>query len=326
MNPATELELGVVPQTDFTSQTWPIAAGMLQYSATAPDGCDMVDAGPAAWKQALAAIRHEGLTGVELSSQWLDLAGLGVAGRRALGEVLGQLGLDVMGYVVSGKPVTDPELGQENLAFTHRSIDAAHEMGIDIVCLGLHPFAPNRPGGPLWFWTDQDPSYHHDPDAWSRTVAAIRELGDHAGQLGVQLAVETYPGTPVGTAADTLRFLDAVGLANVGVNPDLGNLIRVQYPIEDWRYVAVELLPRANYWHVKNYSRAENPLTGFISTHPANLAEGIVNYRKALRYAVTHGFASPLIVEHYGGDGLAVSAANARYLRRVLAWILGEDI
>jgi hypothetical protein len=73
---------------------------------------------------------------------------------------------------------------------------------------------------------------------------------------------------------------------------------------------------------VKNYSRTENPLTGLITTHPANLAEGIVNYRKALRYAIVCGFSAPLVVEHYGGDGLAVSAANASYLRRVLEWVL----
>jgi len=34
---------------------------------------------------------------------------------------------------------------------------------------------------------------------------------------------------------------------------------------------------------------------------------------------------APLCVEHYGGDGLSVSASNRDYLRRILAVKLGQN-
>jgi hypothetical protein len=34
--------------------------------------------------------------------------------------------------------------------------------------------------------------------------------------------------------------------------------------------------------------------------------------------ALAHGFRSAFLYEHYGGDGLSVSAANRDYLRRIL--------
>ena len=34
--------------------------------------------------------------------------------------------------------------------------------------------------------------------------------------------------------------------------------------------------------------------------------------------ALAHGFHSAFLLEHYGGDGLSVCAANRQYLRRIL--------
>ena len=51
---------------------------------------------------------------------------------------------------------------------------------------------------------------------------------------------------------------------------------------------------------------------------------GTLNYRRAIKVALEAGFTGPLCVEHYGGDGLSVSAMNALYLRRILAVATGE--
>lgn len=81
----------------------------------------------------------------------------------------------------------------------------------------------------------------------------------------------------------------------------------------------VELtVPLANYWHVKNYFRAEHPATGIVLTHPAPPESGIINYRAAIGDAITYGYQGAFVVEHYGGDGLSVGSTNRDYLRRIL--------
>jgi len=111
-----------------------------------------------------------------------------------------------------------------------------------------------------------------------------RELADHAREVGVEVSFELYEGTYLGTADSALRFLADIDRDNVGLNPDLGNLIRMQQPIEPWESMAVKTLPFANYWHVKNYARAENPNAGIYLTSPTSLAAGLIDYRRAIAF------------------------------------------
>ena len=78
-------------------------------------------------------------------------------------------------------------------------------------------------------------------------------------------------------------------------------------------------LPYTNYWQIKNYYRDHDPATGAYATSPAPVESGAIDYRKALELALEAGFDGPICTEHYGGDGLGVSARNRDYLRRVLA-------
>ena len=103
----------------------------------------------------------------------------------------------------------------------------------------------------------------------------------------------------------------------MGLDPDLGNIVRLHRPIEGWRDMLTAMLPYTNYWQVKNYSRVEIG-DGAFSTHPTPLELGVINYRDAIRDAIDAGFNGVLCCEHYGGDGLGVSAMNMRYLRTLL--------
>ncbi|MGH6806001.1 MAG: sugar phosphate isomerase/epimerase, partial [Ensifer adhaerens] len=93
---------------------------------------------------------------------------------------------------------------------------------------------------------------------------------------------------------------------------------RLHRPVEHWQEMMAKVAPFAKYWHVKNYNRTEDETSGLIVTHPAPLEFGMINYRTAIRLALSHGFQSPFLCEHYGGDGLSVSATNRDYLRRIL--------
>jgi sugar phosphate isomerase/epimerase len=313
------LDDAVVPAgTGLDAATWPIGAAMLQFPGTAQGGTSVLDAGPDHWRRQLRRIKREGFDVVEVPSNWLPLADMEPAARKAFTEVLADVEMSVCATSMVRMSVIDPQHADDHLAATHRGIDAAAEIGAPLICLGLHePLLPAQTAIP-WFWTVPGPVNPPDPSLRATAVARFRELGDHAASVGVAVSLEVYEGTYLGDADSSVAFLNEVGHDNVGLNPDLGNLVRAQEPIEPWEAIAVKLLPLANYWHVKNYARSENPLTGTYFSTPATLPAGLIDYRKAVRYAIASGFRGAFLAENYGGDGLAVSADNARYLRRLI--------
>ena len=166
-------------------------------------------------------------------------------------------------------------------------------------------------------WQD-DPS----PEARATAASRIRELAEHAQRNGQQITLEMYEDTYVGTCDDAVAFLQEVDHPACGLNPDIGNFIRLPRPIEPVPQMFEKTLPYANYWHVKNYSRDEDPASGVISTFPVPMDFGLINYRAAITRALELGFRGAFLCEHYGSDGLGVIARNRAYIREVLATLI----
>jgi hypothetical protein len=83
-----------------------------------------------------------------------------------------------------------------------------------------------------------------------------------------------------------------------------------------------KVLPYANYWHVKNYLRDEDPATGQVMTFPVPMDFGFINYRSAIRQALQLGFHGAFLCEHYGSDAITVIGKNRAYVREILATLL----
>lgn len=307
-----------VPAPAWTRETWPIAAAMIQYPNLLADGRSVQDQSVEEWAATLDDVVDAGFTELDPTDSWLRLADLSPARLDAFVALVRSLGLTIPAISTSRRSVIDAVHGDAYLAYGHRVIDTAKAIGAGAVSFGL--FEPLTAGQKkaLWFWTVDGPRNPDDPAVWQKAVARIRELGRHAEELGIEVALEMYEDTYLGTADSSVRFVEAVGLPNVGINADIGNLIRLHRPVEHWQEMMEKVAPFAKYWHVKNYTRTEDPGTGAIVTHPAPLETGIINYRAAIRMALAHGFRSAFLCEHYGGDGLSVSAANRDYLRRIL--------
>lgn len=315
------LDDAVVPaDSGLDAASWPIAVAMLQFPGTAPGGLGVREAGPEYWKRQFRRMRRLGFGAVEIPSAWLPLADMTPTERRSLADALAETGLSVAATSMVRMSVIDPDpaLALANLEATHRGIDAAAEIGSPIVGLGLHEPLTDAEVAIPWFWTMPGAQNPPDRALWDLAVSRFQELAEHAQRVGVALSIEVYEGTFTDGADAMVAFVEDIDRANVGVNPDLGNLTRQQSPIEPWEAMAVKLLPLANYWHVKNYSRIEDPLTGRYYSVPSTLPVGLVDYRKAVRYAIANGFRGAFLSENYGGDGLGVSADNARYLRGLI--------
>nr|WP_274637030.1 sugar phosphate isomerase/epimerase family protein [Microbacterium bovistercoris] len=302
----------------LTADDWPIAAAMLP----------MGDAHPVAgspppvdrWLADLTEVADAGFADLDLTDSWIRSGDLDAANLARLRECLGEAGLTPASLSAIRRSVIDERHGTEHLAYGHRTIDAAAALDIPVVSVGLHRALTDRQRAQLWFWTVQG---HRDPfgdeDAWALAVARLRELGRHAADVGLVLSLELYEHTFLGSAESAVRLVEEIGLDAVGLNPDIGNLIRLHEPVEHWRAIAEATMPFANFWHVKNYTRDEDAAAGLVSTVPTSLELGLIDYREVVKIAVRHGFQGVICVEHYGGDGLSVSATNRDYLRsRVL--------
>ena len=302
----------------WNRETWPIAAAMIQYPNLLPDGRSVQDQSVEEWAATLDDIVDVGVTELDPTDSWLRLADLTPARRDEFMGLVRSLGLTVPAISTSRRSVIDAAKGDEYLAYGHGVIDTAKAIGAEAVSFGLFEPLTDAQKKTLWFWTVDGAKNPDDPAIWQKAVSRIRELGRHAEELGIEVSLEMYEDTYLGTADSSVRFVQEVGLPNVGINADLGNLIRLHRPVEHWQQMMEKVAPHAKFWHVKNYTRVEDPVSGAIITHPAPLESGIINYRAAIRMALAHGFQSAFLCEHYGGDGLTVTAANRDYLRRIL--------
>jgi sugar phosphate isomerase/epimerase len=301
----------------YTAGNWPITAAMLPFPGAGAQGTHINDADPSAWAEALTEVKEAGFANADLTDSWVRPGDLDPGRLAEFKQTAHDVGIGTPAISAIRRSVIDGRNWEANLAYSHRTIDAAAELGCEVVSFGLHQAITPAQQEQLWFWTVEG---HKDPEGdretWGNAVVRLRELGRHAAEVGLLLSLEMYEDTYLGTADSSVRLVQDIGLANVGLNPDLGNLIRLHRPVEDWRELVAKTLPYANFWHMKNSLRDEDTARGMYVAMPAPMESGLINYREAFKVALSVGFQGILCTEHYGGDGLSVSASNQDYLRR----------
>ncbi|WP_396899244.1 sugar phosphate isomerase/epimerase family protein [Mycolicibacterium sp.] len=302
----------------LTRDNWPIAAAMINFPSVLADGTTTQDQDAEGWAATLEQVADAGFTEFDPTDSWLRVADLSPSRLQEFLDVVKSVGLTIPAISTARRSVVDPDFGDDYLEYGHRVIDTAAAIGAAIVSFGFFRALTPAQRNALWFWTVQGPVDSFDPIDWDRAVRRTRELGEHAAQAGIAISLEMYEDTYLGSADSSVKFVRDVDHPAVGLNPDLGNLQRLHRPVERWEVMAEKTLPYVNYWHVKNYFRTEDGTTGAIVTAPAPLELGVINYRKAVQMAIEKGFRGAFCTEHYGGDGLSVSATNREYLRRIL--------
>lgn len=301
----------------YTAGNWPIAAAMLPFPGTSARGTHVNDADSSVWAAALAEVKDSGFANADLTDSWLRPGDLSPDRLAEFRQTAEDVGIGIPAISAIRRSVIEEANWEANLAYSHRTIDAAAELGCEVVSVGLHQAITPEQQKQLWFWTVEG---HKDPagdqECWTNAVTRLRELGRHAAEVGVLVSLEMYEDTYLGTSDSSVQLVQDIGLTNVGLNPDLGNLIRLHRPIEDWREMVAKTMPYANYWHVKNYIRDEDVARNSYTTMPAPMESGLINYREAFKVALASGYQGIICTEHYGGDGLSVTASNQEYLRR----------
>ncbi|MFT7710559.1 sugar phosphate isomerase/epimerase family protein [Clavibacter tessellarius] len=302
----------------FTAADWPIATCLHGFATVGRDGVALHDADTTVWDRMFADIAREGFTLAELADSHIRPADLDPSRRHELVSVARAHGVGIPSVHLQRQSVIMPGHEERNLAYAHRTIDAIAEMGMEVFSTGLHQPFSDAQRKALWFWTAEGPKDPDDPEVWAAAVTRLRELGRHAADLGLRMALEMYEDTYLGTADSAVRLVQEIGLDNVGLNPDVANLIRLHRPVESWRELYAKTLPYANYWHVKNYMRDEAADGSWATSVPTTMRAGLIDYRQVIRDAVELGFDGIILTEQYGGDSLGVCAENRDYIRTLL--------
>ncbi len=304
----------------WNAESWPIGAALLQFPGTLADGSSVSDAPATVWARTLQEVRMAGFDYVDLTETWVSTGELERDRLLELGRVLKDVDLGISAISASRRSILDhdPERARANTEYSYRLIEAAETLGVGTVCLGLHQQLLPAQQDAVWFWLAPGAADPDDPEVYRHAVDTFRSLGQHAAERGIQLSLEMYEDTYLGTADQCVQMVKDIGLENVGLNPDVGNIIRLHRPVEHWREQYAKMLPHTNYWHIKNYFRDFDPATGAYATSPAPVEAGYISYREVIGQALELGFAGPICVEHYGGDGLSVAARNRDYIREII--------
>jgi len=304
------------PETRLTRST--TIAGSTLVLAVRPRARPARELGPETWTAELAELRGQGFDAVDLVDGWIAPADLAARELAELRVALGEACLRLAGISLVRRSVIDPDSGAANLAYTLRSLEAAATLGAPVVSIGFHrPLTPEQRA--TQFWMVEAPADDRSDANWELAIDRVGRVAAHAEQLGILVALELHERTLLDSAAGALRILDGVGSPALGVNPDLGNLIRVPGPLhEPWEETLRAVLPHTTYWHVKNYARLEHPGAGIVLSVPSELAAGAIDYRRAIALALEAGYDGPICIEHYEGDALGVIGRGRRYVEELL--------
>jgi sugar phosphate isomerase/epimerase len=206
-------------------------------------------------KELFAWAAAAGFQSVEFSSQWMDLSLCSDADLRTMRDDLADAGLSASGLNVNRCILTRTGRAGEHFSLVRRAINAAAILQASLVTVSLS--MPRSSDAQRSTLRGCDV-----PDAEQKAAARlVTGLADEAGSLGVELSLELHDDGLLDSAELCLRMLDRVGRANVGVNPDLGNICRNPDSPCDWQSAIKQLAPFANCWHVKNFGAANRPLS-----------------------------------------------------------------
>src|SRR5690606_19560017 len=126
---STELLMPSRPTAgDLNRDNWPIAVCMHGFSRIGADGTALHDAPAETWDAMFGQVAALGFNAIELADSHIRPADLTASRRTELREIATSHGVTPLAVHVQRQSVIEPGRGEENLAYAHRSIEAAAEL------------------------------------------------------------------------------------------------------------------------------------------------------------------------------------------------------
>lgn len=221
--------------------------------------------------EAMALFSRIGFDGIEIRCApdgQIDTERFDLDDAPVVRELAAAAGLEIVCLTPYFRNFIDPAKRESELAAMRKVIDIAAAIGCpNVRCYGgLEPPTPD------------EHAYY-----WERTRSGLKEIGLYAADRGVGICIETHGGSLTMSVRDTVRMVEEVGLANVGILFDYPwvSLAGLEGP-ED----SVELAaPYIRHVHVKDW------VVDDAGTRATTLfGEGQLEWERVLRALVASGY------------------------------------
>jgi sugar phosphate isomerase/epimerase len=151
-------------------------------------------------------------------------------------------------------------------------------------------------------------------------VRLLQHAGDAAREHGIDVVIERHVRSWADTPDRVERLLAAIERPNVALNYQVLDFLPPR-EIEAQPQDAARLVPRARYFHLKNYQRQAGQPDGPLLPG-GSLAGGALDYRAILRAALRAGYAGPLTIEFLSWEQRSTEDKlrdDVAFVREVLA-------
>ena len=284
---------------------------------------------PAIMREVFGWAAAAGFSGCELSTAHQDFAGFSDGQLDAVAGRLADAGLGAAAYNPGGFRL--PGEGADAAARTGTLIDAARiaaRLGAPTINLTL----PGPGTGPAAIPSEylvgaRRPlgSGQGRPAAELAALArALGELADACAGEGITVALEIHQNSYIEESGTALALLGQIDRPNVGLNPDLGNILWARaIPCESSEEAIERLAPHAVYVHMKNLRRvfvAGLDRAAFVRT--SLLERGDIDWRWAISVLNASGYRGFLTFEGDYAEGWDFRRAmerNAEYVGGLVA-------
>ena len=270
--------------------------------------------------------RDLGAEGLEVEDTWLPFAEMSDADLSEFREEVAGFGLSIAALKLGRNNLCLPDERDRNLERTLRALEIASTLKTEIVTSSLTGGKtvsdPNKVIFQLGSARSVGSSREASQEDYDQTAVRLQQVADAAAEKGLKFALEIHQGSIADNSKATLRLLEMVGRPNVGINPDLGNILwSYNIPEESWADTIQNTAGKMIFWHIKNMRRVFLPEANrsvFIRT---NVPDGEIDYRYAVEVAHAAGFDGFISVEgNMGtvGDDFHHSAISIGYLRSII--------
>lgn len=276
----------------------------------------------AAW---LKTVRELGFDGIEIANNAVGGPDASVAQIRELRAEIEANGL-TCACIRGGGGLANPRIASANRQRIAEAIRFASQMGCHLVNTTVGtPTVNDRPGSFVGEPVSQGSSRDAHESDFETTARGFRELARLAADAGINLSIEVHQHSIVDNSWSALHLLELIDQPNVGINPDLGNILwTYDVPEETSEQAILALAPRATYWHCKNLRRVHIPENNHTIFLRVPLPDGEIDYRFAISAMVAAGYQGYLAIEGLQlGDQITGDGRSLEYVKRVLADIGG---
>jgi sugar phosphate isomerase/epimerase len=268
-------------------------------------------------KQFLKKVKEVGFEGIELPA--MNLPDPEVANLRSELEDAGVPCVAIRG----GGGAAHPRVADANKQSMKNAVHFASKVGAGVVnsTVTTPPRDPNGKGTYRGEPVSQGSSRLATNSDYERTASAVSEVAGVAADLGVDISIEIHQNSIADNSWSALHLLEMIDAANVGVNPDLGNIYwTYDIPEESCEDAIAALAPHVNYWHCKSLYRVHIPDLETAIYVQAPLPDGEIDYRFAIAALLDVNYDGYLAIEGIrDGDQFHQDGRSVAYVKSVLS-------